>query len=296
MLRPSISTSCEFAKVPVDCRLVTWTSRAESWMTLTPGTERRTSPTFELAVVSRVAAGTTDVVTGALTTRTSVREAVTTTVSPKLAMGSMRGGTSTSPSATAIPSRVASENPDSSAVTLPRGGVDSAVAPTAGLPPTTGLDVVSDSDSACAIIGSPRQSTVAPEPPSGIRHSLATRMHARLDAAMTRSQKTPLPTGLPRRFSDGQPGFQRLHQFLGIRNTRAVDAVLEREAVKNAIPPVPRTLPRAERRRMGLTAYYGNPESRRERWRQALGIGPRPPAANRRQPPAVTRVHRSAAP
>ena len=102
---------------------------------------------------------------------------------------------------------------------------------------------------------------------------------------MTRSQKTPLPTGLPRRFSDGQPGFQRLHQFLGIRNTKAVDAVLEREAVKNAIPPVPRTLPRAERRRMGLTAYYGNPESRRERWRQALGIGPRPPAANRRQPP-----------
>ena len=102
---------------------------------------------------------------------------------------------------------------------------------------------------------------------------------------MTRSQKTALPTGLPRRFSDGQPGFQRLHQFLGIRNTKAVEAVLERDAVKNAVPPVPRTIPRAERRRMGLTAYYGNPKSRRERWRQALGIGPRPPAANRQQPP-----------
>ena len=35
MLRSSISTSCEVAKVPVDCRLVTWMSRAESWMTLT---------------------------------------------------------------------------------------------------------------------------------------------------------------------------------------------------------------------------------------------------------------------
>ena len=80
---------------PVDCRLVTWTSRAESWMTLTPGTERRASPTLVLAVVSRVAAGTTDVVTGASTTRTSVREAVTTTVSPKLAMASTRGGAST---------------------------------------------------------------------------------------------------------------------------------------------------------------------------------------------------------
>ena len=116
MLRPSISTSCELAIGPVDCRLVTWTSRAESWMTLTPGTERRTSPMFVLAVVSRVAAGTTDVVTGASTTRTAVREAVTTTVSPKLAMGSMRGGASTSSFTTTIPSRVPSENPDSPAV------------------------------------------------------------------------------------------------------------------------------------------------------------------------------------
>ena len=116
MLRPSISTSCELARGPVDCRLVTWTSRAESWMTLTPGTERRASPTLVLAVVSRVAAGTTEVVTGASTTRTSVREAVTTTVSPKLAMASTRGGASTRSSATAMPSRVSSEKPDSPAV------------------------------------------------------------------------------------------------------------------------------------------------------------------------------------
>ena len=101
---------------PVDCRLVTWTSRAESWMTLTPGTERRASPTLVLAVVSSVEEGTTDVVTGASTTRTSVREAVTTTVSPKLAMASTRGGASTKAPATATSSRVASEKPESPAV------------------------------------------------------------------------------------------------------------------------------------------------------------------------------------
>ena len=126
MLRPSTSTSCELASGPVDCRLVTCTSRAPSWMTLTPGTERRASPTLVLAVVSRVAAGTTAVVTGASTTRTSVREAVTTTVSPKPAMDSTRGGASTSSPATTTPSRVSSENPDSPAVT------DQAPAGTAG--------------------------------------------------------------------------------------------------------------------------------------------------------------------
>ena len=72
---------------------------------------------FELAVASSVAAGTIDVVTGASTTRTAVRDAVTTTVSPKLALDSVMGGALTSPSATTIPSRIASENPDNAAVT-----------------------------------------------------------------------------------------------------------------------------------------------------------------------------------
>ena len=44
MLRPSTRTSCELASAPVDWRLVTLTSRAESWITLTPGTERNASP------------------------------------------------------------------------------------------------------------------------------------------------------------------------------------------------------------------------------------------------------------
>ena len=116
-LRPSTSTSCELASVPVDCRLVTLTSRAESWTTLTPGTERSASPTLVDAAVARVVAGMTDVVTGASTTRTSVRDAVTTTVSPKLASDSVTAGTSTGAPATTTSSTVASEKPDSDTVT-----------------------------------------------------------------------------------------------------------------------------------------------------------------------------------
>ena len=117
MLRPSISTSCELVTGPVDCRLVTCTSRAESWITLTPGTERRTSPMFELAVVASDSPVTTDVVTGASTTRTSVRDAVTTTVSPKLASDSVTGGSSTAESVTTTSSTIASEKPASATVT-----------------------------------------------------------------------------------------------------------------------------------------------------------------------------------
>ena len=97
---------------------------------------------------------------------------------------------------------------------------------------------------------------------------------------MTQSQRTPLPSGLPKRFLDGQPGFQRLRKFLEIPNAKAVEAVLA--AVKDAVPRVPGKPPGAERRRVALTAYYANPESRRELWRQALG--PRPPAASDGQP------------
>ena len=100
---------------------------------------------------------------------------------------------------------------------------------------------------------------------------------------MTQSQRTPIPNGLPKRFLGGQPGFRRLREFLGIRNTKAVQDVLD--AVKNAVPSVPRTFPSAERRRMGLTAYYENPKSRRELWRRALGTGPRSPTAYRRRQP-----------
>ncbi len=96
---------------------------------------------------------------------------------------------------------------------------------------------------------------------------------------MTQSQRTPLPSGLPKRFLDGQPGFQRLREFLEIPNTKAVEAVLD--VVKKAVPRA-RKLPGAERRRRMLTAYYGNPESRRELWQQVLA--PRPPAASHGQP------------
>ncbi len=96
---------------------------------------------------------------------------------------------------------------------------------------------------------------------------------------MTRSQKTPVPTGLPARFSGGGREFRRLREFLEIPNTKAVEAVLN--AVKDAVPRLPGKPPGAERRRLALTAYYGNPKSRRELWRQALA--PHPPAASRGQ-------------
>ena len=64
------------------------------------------SPTLELAVVARDSPVITDVVTGASTTRTSVRDAVTITVSPKLASDSVIEGTSTASSPTMMSSTV----------------------------------------------------------------------------------------------------------------------------------------------------------------------------------------------
>ena len=55
----------------------------------------------------------TDVDTGASISRTSLREAVTTTVSPKLASGSATGGSASGAPETVTSSTVASENPAS---------------------------------------------------------------------------------------------------------------------------------------------------------------------------------------
>ncbi len=97
---------------------------------------------------------------------------------------------------------------------------------------------------------------------------------------MTQSRRKPLPSGLPKLFSDGQPGFLRLRKFLEIPNVKAVEAVLD--AVKAAVPRVPGKPRGAERRRVALTAYYGNPESRRDLWPQALAS--RPPGPSHGQP------------
>ena len=89
---------------------------------------------------------------------------------------------------------------------------------------------------------------------------------------MTQSRKTTLPSGLPKRFLDGQRGYQRLQKFLEIPNTKAVQAVLA--AVKEDLPRKLRKHQGAERRRAALTAYYGNPDSRRKLWRLALAGEP----------------------
>ncbi len=85
---------------------------------------------------------------------------------------------------------------------------------------------------------------------------------------MPKSSRTPLPHGLPKRLSDGQPGYRRLQKFLEIPNANAVRGVLG--AVKESLPRGLGKLQGAEWRREALTAYYGNPKSRRELWTWAL--------------------------
>ena len=98
---------------------------------------------------------------------------------------------------------------------------------------------------------------------------------------MTKTQRIPLPNGLPKRFLDGRSGIQRLHKFLEIPNKNTVEAVLA--AVKDAVQHVPIVrLQGADRRRVLLLAFYEKPESRRELWRQMLDD--RPPTASRGQP------------
>ena len=102
---------------------------------------------------------------------------------------------------------------------------------------------------------------------------------------MTESQRIPLPNGLPKQFSDGRPGFQRLHKLLEIPNTKAVEAVLA--AVKDAVQHVPvAKLQGADRRRELLLAFYEEPDSRRRLWRQAL-LDDRPPPASRQPVPSL---------
>ncbi len=143
---------------------------------------------------------------------------------------------------------------------------------------------MSDSDRVCGYHLFTKRSTVALEAAIGIATSLAIRIRFCLPdwmLDMTQSQKIALPSGLPKQFSDGRPGFQRLHKFLKIPNTKAVEAVLA--AVKDAVQQVPvAKLQGADRRRVLLLAFYENPEPRRHLWRQMLND--RPPTASRGQP------------
>ena len=101
---------------------------------------------------------------------------------------------------------------------------------------------------------------------------------------MTESQRIPLPSGLPKQFSDGRAGVQRLHKFLEIPNTKAVEAVLA--AVKDAVQNVPvAKLQGADRRRVLLLAFYEKPDSRRRLWRHMLAG--RRPTGSRGQPASL---------
>ena len=69
-------------------------------------------------MVSSVDAEMTDVDTGASSKRTALRDAVTTTVSPKLVSGSSTGGSASAVPETTTPSTVASANPVSVTVSV----------------------------------------------------------------------------------------------------------------------------------------------------------------------------------
>ena len=69
-------------------------------------------------MVASVSLVMTEVVTGASTIRTSVRDAVTTTVSPRPAICNVTTGTASDPSETSTDSTVASEKPLSDTVTV----------------------------------------------------------------------------------------------------------------------------------------------------------------------------------
>jgi hypothetical protein len=86
-------------------------SRADNWTTFIPGTVRSTSPRLFDGNRLNVTAGITVIVAGASRTLDSIRDALTTTVSPIPAMVSVIGGTVTALPATEMSDRVAVANP-----------------------------------------------------------------------------------------------------------------------------------------------------------------------------------------
>src|SRR5262245_19503201 len=86
-------------------------SRADIWITFSPGTERSRSPKFCAGEVAMASAPMTLMVAGALTSEVSEREAVTTTSSPRMATFSVIAGTWTVPDAGAVTSWLTVPNP-----------------------------------------------------------------------------------------------------------------------------------------------------------------------------------------
>jgi hypothetical protein len=99
-------------------RLARFTSRADIWITLTPGTLRSRSPKFELGADCNVSAVITLIVAGAFWIVDSILEALTITVSPSVAIFREKEPRSVAAAPTFTPSRVADPKPDMVTVTL----------------------------------------------------------------------------------------------------------------------------------------------------------------------------------
>ena len=89
---------------------------------------------------------------------------------------------------------------------------------------------------------------------------------------MAQDKKARLPAGLPNRFADPANGFQQLCKFLNINRSQRQE-LLDSKEVQETVHHLKASVARrrtAERQRVLLTAFYENPDSRRDIWRSTL--------------------------
>ena len=86
-----------------------------------------------------------------------------------------------------------------------------------------------------------------------------------------RADRFPLSAGLPPRLCAGKEGSNNLCELLGIGSSREKHAIVNAPRVKRFLKAIGHAPPKhaktAERLRLGLVAYYGDPEERRNMWR-----------------------------
>ena len=94
---------------------------------------------------------------------------------------------------------------------------------------------------------------------------------------MSHTSALPLPHGLPGRLSAGEEGYEALCSLLGIATTQHKKNIVNVEAVKKRLaknPEVPRHGRQAERLRISLLELYGDPDARRQIWREHRDLPP----------------------
>jgi len=91
---------------------------------------------------------------------------------------------------------------------------------------------------------------------------------------MSDKNRRVLP-GLPSRFSQDRDGFRRLCDLLGLQNRSHRQFLINTDRVKRATRHLKGRVagrPTSERERVLLTAFYEEPEERRDLWKQAIEV------------------------